>query len=114
MESVLYDVPLDPAGTFELDRLRHFYLVRLQIPDDLKFVSFHTRYLPKMSISRAALVDNPPEDYPRTRAGVQAAYLQQPAAQGIGYATFRPFCFAREMRLFLSPRTIAWKKICIE
>jgi hypothetical protein len=89
MESVLHDVPLHPAGTFEPDRLRYFHLVRLQIPYDLKFVSFHTPYLPKMGISRTALVDSPPEDYPRTRAWAQAAYLQQPAAQGIGYGSRR-------------------------
>jgi hypothetical protein len=89
MESVLHDVPLYPAGTFELDRLRHFHVVRLQIPYDLKFVSFHTSYLPKMAISRADLVDSPAEDYPRTRAWAQAAFLQRPTAQGIGYGSRR-------------------------
>jgi hypothetical protein len=52
MESVVHDVPLQPAGTFELDRLRHFHLVRLHIPYDLKFVSFHTPCLPELSSSR--------------------------------------------------------------
>jgi hypothetical protein len=89
LESVLHDVPLHPAGTFELDRLRHFHLVRLQLPYDLTFVSFHTSYLPKMSIARADLIDSSPEDYPRTRAWAQAAYLQQPTAQGIGYGSRR-------------------------
>ena len=89
MESVLHDVPLYPPGTFELDRLRYFHIVRLHIPYDLKFVSFHTPYLPKMGILRADLVDSLPEDYPRTRAWAQAAYLQQPAAQGIGYGSRR-------------------------
>lgn len=99
MESVLHDVPLYPAGTFELDRLRYFYVVRLHIPYDLKFVSFHTPYLPKMGISRADLVDSLPEDYPRTRAWAQAAYLQRPTAQGIGYGSRRHDA-ARCMMLF--------------
>lgn len=62
MESVLHDVPLHPAGTFELDRLRYFHLARLQIPYDLKFVSFHMPYLPKMSILCVDLIDSPPDD----------------------------------------------------
>jgi hypothetical protein len=89
MESVLHDVPLHPPGTFELDRLRYFHVVQLHIPYDLKFVNFHTPYLPKMAISRADLVDSLPEDYPRTRAWAQAAYLQQPTAQAIGYGSRR-------------------------
>ncbi len=89
MESLLHDVPLQPAGTFELDRLKHFYIVRLQIPYDLKFVSFHTPYLPKMSISRADLIDSPPTDYQRTREWAQAAYLQRRTAQAIGYGSRR-------------------------
>ena len=99
MESVLHDVPLYPPGTFELDRLRYFQVVQLRIPYDLKFVSFHTLYLAKMAISRAELVDSPPEDYPRTRAWAQAAYLQQPTAQGIGYGSRRHDA-ARCMMLF--------------
>lgn len=42
-----------------------------------------------MSIPRAALVDSAPEDYPRTRAWAQAAYLQQLVGQRIGYGTRR-------------------------
>lgn len=89
MESILHDVPLYPAGTFELDRLRYFHVVRLRIPYALTFVSFHTPYLPKMAISRTDLVDSLPEDYPRTRAWAQAAFLQRPTAQGIGYGSRR-------------------------
>ena len=74
MESVLHDVPLYPPGTFELDRLRYFQVVQLRIPYDLKFVSFHTLYLAKMAISRAELVDSPPEDYPPNQ-GVGAGCL---------------------------------------
>jgi hypothetical protein len=89
MESVLHDVPLQPPGIFELDRLKHFHIVRLRIPYDLKFVSFHTLYLPKMSIARADLIDSPPADYSRTREWAQAAYLQNQTAQAIGYGSRR-------------------------
>lgn len=89
MESALHDVPLHPAGSFELDRLRHFHLVHLRLPYDLRFVSFHTPYLPKLSISRAELIDSPPEDYPLTREWAQAAFLQRPATQAIGYGSRR-------------------------
>lgn len=99
MESVLHDVPLQPAGTFELDRLKHFHIARLQIPYDLKFVSFHTPYLPKMSISRADLIDSPPTDYLQTRAWAQAAYAQRQTAQAIGYGS-RRYDAARCLMLF--------------
>lgn len=89
MESVLHDVPLHPAGSFELDRLRHFHLVELALPYDLVFVSFHTPYLPKLSITRAELIDSPPEDYPVTQEWAQAAFRQRPTAQAIGYGSRR-------------------------
>ena len=37
----------------------------------------------------AALVDSLPEDYPQTRQWAQAAYLQQPTAQGTDYGSRR-------------------------
>jgi hypothetical protein len=84
MESALHDVPLRPAGSFELDRLRHFHLVRLQPPCALRYVSLHTPYRPKLAASRAELVDSAPEDYPFTREWAQAAFRQYLEAQAIG------------------------------
>jgi hypothetical protein len=89
MESVLHDVPLHPAGTFEVDRLRHFHLAQLNLPYDLNYVSFHSPYLPKLSISRTALIDSSSKNYPTTRNWAQAAFLQRPAAQAIGYGSRR-------------------------
>jgi hypothetical protein len=90
MESVLHDVSLSPPGIFEVDSLRHYFLVKLKPPASLRCVSFHTHDLPRLQqISRAQMVDSLPACYPETRAWAQAAYLQRPQAQAISYGSRR-------------------------
>ncbi len=90
MESVLHDIPLSPPGFFEVAKLRHYHLVRLELPLSLDYVSFHTPDLPRLqNLSRAQLIDSLPACYPNTRAWAQAAYLQRPRAQAIGYGSRR-------------------------
>lgn len=89
MESVLHDVSLSPPGVFEVASLVHFYLVRLRLPPEIQYVSFHTPYLPRLGVARAQLIDSLPAFYPRTRRWAQAAFLQRPAAQAIGYGSKR-------------------------
>lgn len=90
MESVLHDVPLSPPGMFEVASLAHFHLVKLKLPPVLRYASFHTLDLPRLqNISRAQLIDSQPACYPTTRRWSQAAYLQRPAAQAIGYGSKR-------------------------
>ena len=89
MESILHSVSLSPPGVFEVDALRHFHLVTLQLVKTLDFVSFHTPYLPKLNLTRAQLIDSLTDCYPETRAWSQAAYLQRPGAQAIGYGSRR-------------------------
>lgn len=45
--------------------------------------------MPVFSQECASLVDSPPKGSPPTTAWAQAAYLQQLAAQGIGYGSCR-------------------------
>ena len=62
MESVLHDVALSPPGIFEVDKLRYYYLAKLELPPSLQCVSFHTHDLPRLQeISRAQIVSQPPE-----------------------------------------------------
>jgi hypothetical protein len=90
MESVLHDVALSPPGIFEVDKLRHYYLAKLELPPSLQCVSFHTHDLPRLQdISRAKMIDSLPACYPETRAWAQAAYLQRPGAQAISYGSRR-------------------------
>lgn len=89
MESVLHDVPLAPAGMFEVASLTHYHLVRLRLPASLQYVSFHTPYLPRLGITRAQLIDSLAACYSRTRSWSQAAYLQRSAAQAVGYGSKR-------------------------
>lgn len=89
MESVLHDVSLSPAGVFEVASLSHYHLVRLRLPASLRYVSFHTPYLPRLGITRAQLIDSLPASYNRTRRWSQAAYLQRSAAQAVGYGSRR-------------------------
>lgn len=88
MESVLHDVSLSP-GVFEVASLRHFHLVKLQLPPSLDFVSFHTHDLPRLKLTRAQLIDSLTDCYPETRAWSEAAYLQRPGAQAVGYGSRR-------------------------
>jgi hypothetical protein len=89
MESVLHDTPLAPPGHFEVDRLAHFHLVTLKLCTDLKAVSFHTPYLPKLKLNRGQLIDCLPAYYEHTRAWSQAAFLQAQSAQAIAYCSRR-------------------------
>lgn len=89
MESVLHDTPLAPPGMFEVASLAHFHLVRLRVPAALRYVSFHTPYLPRLRVARAELIDSLPVCYPQTRRWSQAAYLQRPEAQAVGYGSKR-------------------------
>ena len=89
MESVLHDVSLSPPGMFEVASLLHFHVVRLRLPPRLRYVSFHTPYLPRLGITRAQLIDSLPANYGRTRRWSQAAYLQCGSAQAVGYGSRR-------------------------
>ena len=90
MESILHDAPLSPPGMFELASLAHFHLVRLRLPAVLRYVSFHTPWLPRLQkVERSQLIDSLPASYPQTRRWSQAAHLQRPKAQAIGYGSRR-------------------------
>lgn len=89
MESVLHDVTLSPPGMFEVASLMHFHLVRFRLHTPLRYVSFHTPYLPRLGIERAGLIDSLPVCYPQTRRWSQAAYLQRGEAQAVGYGSRR-------------------------
>lgn len=89
MESVLHDVPLAPAGMFEVDRLRHFFVARVRMRLALHCVQLHTPYLPRLGITRVQLVDSPPACYAETRAWAQAAFDQCPRAQALAYGSRR-------------------------
>jgi hypothetical protein len=89
LESVLHDVPLETLSSFPLARLAHFHLVKLQFTQALRFVSFHTAYLPKLEVTRAELIDSLTDAYPFTQQWAAAAFTQEPAAQAIGYGSRR-------------------------
>lgn len=90
MESILHDVVLAPPGLFEVDRLRYFHLVQLELHRPLQCVSFHTPYLPQLQrMTRAQLIDSLPACYPETRAWAQAAFLLCADAQAIAYGSRR-------------------------
>jgi len=89
MESVLHNVSLLPPGVFETASLRHYHLVKLQFNASLDFVSFHTLDLPRLKLTRAQIIDSLTDCYPETRAWSQAAHLQRPASQAVGYGSRR-------------------------
>lgn len=89
MESVLHNVSLSPPGLFEVDSLKHFHLVELALPATLDYVSFHTKDLPRLGVSRAQLIDSLTDCYSLTRAWPQAAFAQCPRAQAVGYGSRR-------------------------
>lgn len=89
MESLLHDVPLSPPGMFEVASLAHFHLVRLRLPASLRYVSFHTPFLPRLDIERAQLIDSLAACYPQTQRWSQAAYLQRGDVQAVGYGSRR-------------------------
>lgn len=89
MESVLHEIPLSPPGVFDVSELQYYHLAQAALPDPLTFVSLHTPYLPALGLTRAELIDSLPACYPETRKWAEAAYKQQPKAQGIGYGSRR-------------------------
>ena len=64
-------------------------MVRLRLPDPLRYVSFHTPYLPRLGITRTQLIHSLPAFDGQTRLWSQAAYLQCGSAQAIGYGSRR-------------------------
>ncbi|MCY0389708.1 RES domain-containing protein [Robbsia sp. Bb-Pol-6] len=89
LESVLHDIPLDPPGQFDIDRLQSYRIATLSFSGALECVSFHTPHLPALRISRSQLIDSLPAHYARTRAWARAAYRQRPTAQAIAYGSRR-------------------------
>ncbi len=90
LESVLHDVALSPPGSFEVASLDYFHLVTLRLPPVISYVSFHTHDLPRMqNITRSQMIDSPAAFYADTQSWAQAAYLQRPKAQAIGYGSKR-------------------------
>ena len=89
MESVLHEIPLAPPGQFDVSELQYYHLAQVQLPDPLDCVSFHTPYLPALGLKRAELIDSLPACYAETRPWAEAAYRQQPDAQGIAYGSRR-------------------------
>jgi RES domain len=123
MESVLHNVSLSPPGVFEVDTLRYYRLVKLELAPEVRYVSFHTHDLPKLdpAVTRADLIDTLTDRYAQTRAWSQAAFMQCPDAQAIGYGSRRndsgrclmlfrqrlpakPFVVLEEESLALPPR----------
>ncbi|MDO4681482.1 MAG: RES domain-containing protein [Lautropia sp.] len=89
MESILHDVCLSPPGLFELPSLKHFHLARIRLPHRLRYVSFHSPFLPRLGLERGQLIDTLAACYPQTRCWSQAAYRQCSDAQAIGYGSRR-------------------------
>ena len=89
MESVLHEIPLSPPGQFDISELQYYHLAHVQLPDPLSCVTFHTPYLPALGQTRAQLIDSLPACYAETRSWAEAAYRQQPSAQGIAYGSRR-------------------------
>jgi len=89
MESVLHEIPLSPPGQFDVSELQYYHLAQIRLPDPLECVSFHTPYLPALSLTRAQLIDSLPVCYAETRPWAEAAYRQQLGALGIAYGSRR-------------------------
>lgn len=89
MESVFHDVPLAPAGAFDVDRLEHYRIARIRVAEALQCVSFHSPYLPQLKLTRAQLIDSQSAAYVQTRRWAQAAIEQRVSAQAIAYGSRR-------------------------
>jgi len=89
MESLLHDVPLNSPGSIELNLLSSFYVVTLALVANIDIVNLHSKFLPKLGLSRSQLIESLPPCYPETRLWAKAAYLQTITAQGIGYGSRR-------------------------
>ncbi|WP_321935292.1 RES family NAD+ phosphorylase [Paraburkholderia sp. J8-2] len=89
MESVFHDLPLAPAGAFDVDKLEYFRIARVRFRGDLSCVSFHSAFLPQLGLTRTQLVDSLPTFYGQTRKWAQAAIEQRSDAQAIAYGSRR-------------------------
>lgn len=89
MESILHDVCLSPPGLFEQASLKHFHLAQIRLPVTLRYVSFHSPFLPRLGLERGHLIDTMAACYPQTRRWSEAAYRQRLDAQAIGYGSRR-------------------------
>lgn len=89
LESVLHDVPLDPPGFVDVQRLQHFHLVTLAMDYPLEAVTFHTPFLPQLHLTRTLLIESLAACYPQTAAWAEAAFQQRPGAAAIKYGSRR-------------------------
>lgn len=89
LESVLHDVPLNPPGFFELERLRHFHLATLVMDVEVDAVTFHTPFLPRLQLTRTMLIESLAAYYPQTAAWAQEAFRQRPDACALKYGSRR-------------------------
>lgn len=89
MESILHEIPLAPPGQFDVSELQYYHLAKVELPDPLDCVSLHTPYLPVLGLTRSELIDSLPACYAETPPWAEAAYRQQPGAQGIAYGSRR-------------------------
>lgn len=89
LESVLHDIPLDPPGVFEVNRLPDFHLVTLALEVDIDAVTFHTPFLHQLTLSRTMLIESHAACYPQTAAWAEAAFQQRPSAAAIKYGSRR-------------------------
>lgn len=89
MESVFHDVPLEPPGNFDLDKLGGYRIARIALTNPIRCVTFHSPYLPALGLDRHRLIESLPAFYAQTRRWAQAAFDQRPEAQGIAYGSRR-------------------------
>ena len=89
LESVLHDVDLTRPAFFDLSLLLNFRVARVRMHGSIEYVSFHSHDLPRLGLSRAALIETLAADHHLTRAWAAAALEQRPAASGIGYTSRR-------------------------
>jgi hypothetical protein len=89
MESVLHDIPLGVPAFFDKTQLETWHLAKIRLKSPIKFVSFHSNFLPALGLTRQQLIDSLPADYPLTRPWAAAAFAQCPDAQAIGYTSRR-------------------------
>ncbi|WP_081318786.1 RES family NAD+ phosphorylase [Xanthomonas translucens] len=87
MESVFHDVPLSPPGELSVSSLTGYHLVQLRLVNPLRYVSFHTPFLPALGLTRTELIESIPALYGETRPWAEAALMQRPEAQAIGYGS---------------------------
>jgi hypothetical protein len=86
-ESVLHDVSC--GGQFRMSKLDllESHIVEIEFDTPLKVVSFHSAQLDLLSLTKAQLIDSHADVYSQTRRWAEAAFLQRPQAQGVGYTS---------------------------